>query len=404
MQADSNFNRRRMDMSDVSRRLLGRDESSGVSDAARSLVRGRNVLVTGAAGSIGSEIVRQITGLGAHVYLLDHDESRLHGLHLELSGSGLLDGETIVLADIRDRRRLHRLFADVSPAMVFHAAAHKHLQLLQRAPSEAVKTNVYGTQNVVDASLAAGVERLVLISTDKAAEPSSVLGSSKLLSEYVLQGIAHQGMRVASVRFGNVLGSRGSLLDTLRWQLANGLPVTITHPEVTRFFMSIPEAVGLVLEAALLADCGETYVLDMGEPIRIVDIVERFSEMTGWPIASYKFSGLRPGEKMHEVLAGIHESQFATGHPRISVIPPNLMGPRIDLFFDLLTPLFRAALHDQDDLVHEMLLKGTSALRAGDASALTSDETSPSLNDAPQGTSTDDDTNGGVSGEVLMLA
>jgi len=380
-------------MADVSRRLLGREESSGVSDAARSLVHGRNVLVTGAAGSIGSELVRQITGLGAHVHLLDHDESRLHTLHLELSGSGLLDGDNIVLADIRDRRRLHRVFADLSPAMVFHAAAHKHLQLLERAPAEAVKTNVYGTQNVVDASLAAGVERFVLISTDKAAEPSSVLGSTKLLSEYVLQGIAHHGMRVASVRFGNVLGSRGSLLDTLRWQLANGLPVTITHPDVTRFFMSIPEAVGLVLEAAMLAEAGETYVLDMGEPIRIVDIVERFSDLTGWPIASYRFSGLRPGEKLHEVLAGSHESQFPTGHPRITVIPPNLTGRRIDTFFDLLMPMLRAAQFDQDDTVRTMLFAGAAALGA------------PIVTDDPSaGTNTNDDAGDGVAGGVLQSA
>jgi len=382
-----------MDMADVSRRLLGREESSGVSDAARSLVHGRNVLVTGAAGSIGSELVRQITGLGAHVHLLDHDESRLHTLHLELSGSGLLDGDNIVLADIRDRRRLHRVFADLSPAMVFHAAAHKHLQLLERAPAEAVKTNVYGTQNVVDASLAAGVERFVLISTDKAAEPSSVLGSTKLLSEYVLQGIAHHGMRVASVRFGNVLGSRGSLLDTLRWQLANGLPVTITHPDVTRFFMSIPEAVGLVLEAAMLAEAGETYVLDMGEPIRIVDIVERFSDLTGWPVASYRFSGLRPGEKLHEVLAGSHESQFPTGHPRITVIPPNLTGRRIDTFFDLLMPMLRAAQFDQDDTVRTMLFAGAAALGA------------PIVTDDPSaGTNTNDDAGDGVAGGVLQSA
>jgi FlaA1/EpsC-like NDP-sugar epimerase len=384
------LNRRRLDMADVSRRLLGRDGQGEVSNEARRLVEGRRVVITGAAGSIGSELVRQITRLGAHAYLLDHDESRLHGLHLELSGSGLLEADTIVLADVRDRRRLRRVFDALAPDVVFHAAAHKHLQLLERAPAEAVKTNVYGTQNVVDAALDAGAERFVLISTDKAAEPSSVLGASKLLSEYVVQGTAHHGMQVASVRFGNVLGSRGSLLDTLRWQLANGLPVTITHPEVTRFFMSIPEAVSLVLEAGLMADVGETYVLDMGEPIRIVDIVERFSEMMGWPIASYVFSGLRPGEKLHEVLAAANETQVTTAHPRITVIPPGLVGPRIDVLFDLLPVLYRAAVHDRDDEVRELLFGGTRDLRA------TIGARTPSDHD------TSDDTGDGVGGEVLM--
>jgi FlaA1/EpsC-like NDP-sugar epimerase len=369
MQADTpgqqpSPNRRRLDMADVSSRLLGREGTSEIGADARRLVDGRRILVTGAAGSIGSELVRQMTHLGGQVFLLDHDESRLHALHLELSGSGLLEAETIVLADVRDRPRLHRVFERVAPDVVFHAAAHKHLQLLERAPAEAAKTNVYGTQNVVDAALAAGAERFVLISTDKAAEPSSVLGASKLLSEYVVQGTAHHGMHVASVRFGNVLGSRGSLLDTLRWQLANHLPITITHPDVTRFFMSIPEAVGLVLEAGLMARHGETYVLDMGEPIRIVDIVERFSELTGWPVEGYSFSGLRPGEKLHEVLAAAHEAQLRTTHGRISVIPSQLTGRRIDVLFDLLPELYRSAIRDEDEVVRRLMFDGAAALRA----------------------------------------
>jgi FlaA1/EpsC-like NDP-sugar epimerase len=344
-----------LDMAEMSRRLLGRPGVGAFSDAARGLVAGQRVVVTGAAGSIGSEIARQLTKLGAHVFLLDLDESRLHGLKLELSGSGLLDDDEVVLADIRDRRRLERLIRELHPDLVFHAAAHKHLQLLEKFPSEGVKTNVYGTQNVVDAAVAAGVERFVLISTDKAADPTSVLGATKLLAEHVVQSAAYHGTKMASVRFGNVLGSRGSLLDTLRWQLANGLPVTITDADVTRFFMSIPEAVSLVLEAAVMADAGETYVLDMGEPIRIVDVVERFSELTGWPVAEYRFSGLRPGEKLHEVLAADTELQRPTAHSRISVIPPDHSDATLAALVGLLPRLYRAAMDDRDDDVRDLL-------------------------------------------------
>lgn len=350
------------DMARISCELLARDTSFEIGDEAHRMLRGRRVVVTGAAGSIGSEIVRQLTHLDATVFLLDVDESRLHGLKLELSGSGLLDDDSVVLADIRDGRRLQRLFRDLRPELVFHAAAHKHLQLLEKYPAESVKTNVVGTKNVVDAALAAGAERFVLISTDKAADPSSVLGASKLFAERIVQSAAGRGMRVASVRFGNVLGSRGSLLDTLRWQLTNGLPITVTDPDVSRFFMSIPEAVSLVLDASAMACDGETYVLDMGEAIRIVDIVARFAELTGHSVSGMSFSGLRRGEKLHEVLAADDEQQLSTAHPRISVIPAVQTEIEAAALTGMLMQLDEAARDDRDDVVRELLSCSAEAM------------------------------------------
>lgn len=339
-------------MAAISAALLDRDPSFSISDVAATMVGGRRVVVTGAAGSIGTELVRQLSRLGADVVMLDIDESRLHALQLELSGSGLLDNDAVLLADIRDGRRLRRLFDDLGPEIVFHAAAHKHLPLLERYSSEAVKTNVVGTRNVVEAAVASGAERFVLISTDKAAEPTSVLGASKLLAERLAQSHAGRGMSVASVRFGNVLGSRGSLLDTLTWQLANGLPVTVTDPDVTRFFMSIPEAVSLVLDATSMAADGETYVLDMGLPIRIVDIVVRYAALLGEQLAGLQFCGLRPGEKLHEVLSAGDERQLQTAHPRISMIAARELS--IDLARSV-QMLEHAATEDDDELVRELL-------------------------------------------------
>src|SRR5690606_34828861 len=193
--------------------LLGRAEVHVASEATRSLVRGRRVLVTGAGGSIGSELCRQIASFQPQaLYLLDHDESNLHGLHLDLSGSGLLDNDEIIVADIRDQPRLEKIFDATRPEIVLHAAAHKHLPLLERHPCEAVKTNVLGTEHLVDLAVRYGSERFVLISTDKAADPTSVLGATKRLAELVVQAAADGPTRMASVRFGNVLGSRGSFL------------------------------------------------------------------------------------------------------------------------------------------------------------------------------------------------
>jgi FlaA1/EpsC-like NDP-sugar epimerase len=308
--------------------LLGRAELHVSSDEARTVIAGKRVLVTGAGGSIGSELCRQVKRFGpAALYLVDHDESNLHGLHLDLAGSGLLDNDEIYIADIRDRARMAQIFETVKPEIVFHAAAHKHLPLLERHPCEGVKTNVLGTQHLVDLSVEHGVERFVLISTDKAADPTSVLGATKRLAEFVVRSAAERGTAMASVRFGNVLGSRGSLLTVLADQMARERAITVTHPDVTRFFMTVEEAVGLVLEAVTMASCAETFVLDMGEPVAILDLVKKYAAAVNVSNVEIQFTGLRPGEKLNEVVFSDTEERKPTVHPKIwSTTAPEL-GP-----------------------------------------------------------------------------
>jgi FlaA1/EpsC-like NDP-sugar epimerase len=333
--------------------LLGRDEVQVVRSTTRATVRGRRVLVTGAGGSIGSELCRQISAYepGA-LYMLDHDESNLHGLQLQISGSGLLDTDELVVADIRDRERMRQLFRTLRPEVVFHAAAHKHLPLLERHPCEGVKSNVLGTQHLVDAAVEYGTERFILISTDKAADPTSVLGATKRLAEFIVASRAGSRTSVGAVRFGNVLGSRGSLLDVLRHQLAAGEPVTITDPDVDRFFMTVEEAVGLVLEAGAMADAGETFVLDMGEPVRIVSLVHAYAAQAGITDPDIRFTGLRPGEKLNEALFSDAEDRVPTAHPRISAATS---APPPEDFEEQLDRLYEAAGDNDVQLVRERL-------------------------------------------------
>jgi FlaA1/EpsC-like NDP-sugar epimerase len=299
-------------------RLIGRDEVHVVSPEARTIIHDRVVLVTGAGGSIGSELCRQVFGFGPRrLVMLDHDESNLHRLQLELWGEGLLDDDDVIVADIRDRERIDQIFTQVRPDVVFHAAAHKHLPLLERHPCEAVKSNIRGTENVLWAAIEHRAERFILISTDKAADPSSVLGASKRLAEVLVQQDSGGRTKLASVRFGNVLGSRGSLLTVLAEQIRGGRPLTVTHPDMTRFFMTIEEAAGLVIEAARLAQDGEIFVLDMGEPVRIVDVVKSFARLMHRPDVEIRFTGMRDGEKLNERLFSENEQPLLTEHPRI---------------------------------------------------------------------------------------
>lgn len=282
-------------------------------------VAGKRVLVTGAGGSIGSELCRQLFSLHPEsLVMLDRDETALHGVELMLYGSALLMSPNTVLADIRDRRALDHIFAEAKPQIVFHAAALKHLPMLQRFPEEAWKTNVHGTLNVLEAARAAGVETFVNISTDKAAAPTSELGRSKRIAERLVSGFAAKSPGTyLSVRFGNVLGSRGSVLLSFQEQIRQGGPITVTDPEVRRFFMTIPEACQLVLQAATIGEDGYVMVLDMGEPVRIVDIARSLVAMSNQN-TEIVYTGLREGEKLDEELFGDYEGTVIRIHDKIS--------------------------------------------------------------------------------------
>lgn len=311
--------------------LLGRREIKTNLEQIAGYVAGKRVLVTGAGGTIGSEICRQVKALNpAELILLDRDESELHAMELELYGSGMLSTPNFVLCDIRDREALREIYAAHHPEVVFHCAALKHLPMLEQYPQEGWKTNVIGTQNVVELAVEFGVTNLVNISTDKAAEPTTVLGRTKRMAErivaYYSQQNADKGWRYVSVRFGNVLGSRGSVLWTFTSQIEHGGPLTITHPDIERFFMTIPEACALVIQAGAIGRPGEVLVLDMGKPVKIMDVAKRMIAMSGKDI-EIQIVGLRPGEKLSEVLHFEGEVDERPFHPLISHTKVPLIAP-----------------------------------------------------------------------------
>lgn len=299
--------------------LLGRRPFATEESEISAMLAGRRVLITGAGGSIGSEIARQVFRYTpAYLGLLDRDESALHAVQLSIHGRALLDSDDILLADIRDLDRLRAVMDHVRPDVVIHAAALKHMPLLERAPDEAYKTNVLGTRNVLQTASEVGVRVFVNVSTDKAADPATVLGYSKKMTERLTAGTSAPAEgRYLSVRFGNVLGSRGSVLTAFRSQIAAGGPVTVTDPDVTRFFMTIPEACHLVLQAATIGDDSETLILDMGEPVRIDDVARHMIDQSGRDIRIV-YTGLRPGEKLHEILIGEDEQGSRPRHPLVT--------------------------------------------------------------------------------------
>ena len=349
--------------------FLGRNQVSIDVESIADHLEGRRVLVTGAGGSIGSELCRQIARFAPErLVMLDRDESALHAVQLSIYGRADLESPDAVLADIRDAGRIREVFESIHPDVVFHAAALKHVNMLERHPAEAVKTNVLGTLNVLEASAESGVMRFVNISTDKAADPKNVLGMSKRIAEGLTADFSTRATGTyLSVRFGNVLGTRGSVLTTFTTQIENGGPVTVTDAEVSRFFMTVTEAVQLVVQAAAIGRDGEALVLDMGEPVRILDVARQMIEQSGQRI-DVIITGLKPGEKLHETLFGLDEVDDRPIHPLVSHVPvPRTNIPARQLLDDP---------RDDDvaQALHQMCLAMTSEGSDGRWVALQQDE------------------------------
>jgi len=304
--------------------LLGRDPVDLNSAGIEQLLYDHVVLVTGAGGSIGSELCRQIL---AHeprqLIMVDQTEFVLFEIEQELIGTERGTRILPLIADVGDEQAIRAVFANHRPEIVFHAAAHKHVPLMERQPAEALKNNTLATANLTRLASEFGVDRFVFISTDKAVNPTSVMGCSKRLAEKALQAQQHasnNNTTFMAVRFGNVLGSSGSVIPTFRRQIAQGGPVTVTHAEMTRYFMTIPEAVGLVLQTATLGQGGEIFILDMSQPVKIIDLARQMIELSGYKPdidIEIKITGLRPGEKLYEELRHTEEAHAPTGHPRI---------------------------------------------------------------------------------------
>lgn len=311
--------------------LLGREPIRTENPTIRNVIKNQVVMITGAAGSIGSEIVRQVAGLDAgEIVLLDQAETPMHDMQLELEQKFPHMKIHLFIADVANRERVEHAFAKYHPRYVFHAAAYKHVPMMERNPVEAVVTNVFGTKNVADLAVKYGVEKFVMVSTDKAVNPTNVMGASKRIAEIYVQSLYYhmrgQGdrpsTRFITTRFGNVLGSNGSVIPLFRKQIEQGGPVTITHRDIIRYFMTIPEACSLVLEAGCMGNGGEIFVFDMGEPVKIWDLAVRMISLSGLkPGEDIEIieTGLRPGEKLYEELLNEKEHTIATHHKKIMI-------------------------------------------------------------------------------------
>jgi FlaA1/EpsC-like NDP-sugar epimerase len=304
--------------------VLGREAVELDIPSIASYITGSTVLVTGAGGSIGSELCRQVAALGAEeIVLVDHSENALVEIEHELQHERRYSATVPALADVKDEAKIRRLFERHRPAVVFHAAAYKHVPLMEANPLESVRNNVIGTKVVADIAAEHGAKRFVLVSTDKAVRPTNVLGQTKAICEWLVEASAARdgnGTSFISVRFGNVLGSSGSVIPLFRRQIARGGPVTVTHPDMERYFMTIPEAVQLIVQAGAFGRSGDVFVLDMGEPVKIVELAHDMIRLSGKEPerdVAIEFIGVRPGEKLTEELWGDGEDSVATAHPKI---------------------------------------------------------------------------------------
>jgi len=304
--------------------LLERDPIKLDEDNIRLQLNQKTVLVTGAAGSIGSELVRQIARYNpTRLILLDQAESPLYEMEMELQDKPGVRKYEIVIGDVRNKERMDNLFRTFRPQVVFHAAAYKHVPMMENNPSESVFTNVLGTKVIADLSVAYQVEKFVMVSTDKAVNPTNVMGASKRIAEIYIQALGKKsGTRFITTRFGNVLGSNGSVIPRFRQQIEHGGPITVTHPDITRYFMTIPEACQLVLEAGAMGKGGEIFIFDMGDSVKIVDLARKMIKLSGLTLdkdIKIIFTGLRPGEKLYEELLNDREKTLPTHHPQILI-------------------------------------------------------------------------------------
>ncbi len=334
--------------------LLGRDPVKLDQTMIEKQLRGKKILVTGAGGSIGSEICRQVAKFKPkEIIILGHGENSIYQLNMELVGKYSQHFTiTPVIADVQDRKRIFEVMDKYKPDVVYHAAAHKHVPLMEINPREAVKNNILGTRNVAEAASHARVKSFVMVSTDKAVNPPNIMGATKRLCEMIVQDMATRSeyTKFVAVRFGNVLGSRGSVIPLFKKQIAEGGPVTVTHPDIVRYFMTIPEAAQLVIQAGSLARGGEIFVLDMGKPVKIVDLAKNLIRLSGFSEGDIeiKFTGLRPGEKMYEELLNEGEVNPKQVFPKIHIgIADNSQINRVYNFIENFESYSEQELHDE---------------------------------------------------------
>jgi FlaA1/EpsC-like NDP-sugar epimerase len=338
--------------------LLPREEIQCQNEQAVQSLDQTVVLVSGAAGSIGSEICRQLFRYPLRrIILVDQSESGLFDFELELRSLGQPIDICVEVASVRDQPRIERLFTQYKPDFVFHAAAYKHVPVMESFPSEAILTNVWGTQVMANAAIRAGTQKFVMISSDKAVNPSNIMGATKNIAETYIQSLSRRSgdTQFITTRFGNVLGSAGSIVPLFIRQILNGGPVTVTHPEVTRYFMTIPEASSLVIEACVMGQGGEVFVFNMGEPVKILEIATKLIRLAGYTPGkeiAIKFIGLRQGEKIHEELFHASEHLMPTHHPKI--MKARTRDPE--------TTIFKTTLEQLIELAEQHLQEGTRDL------------------------------------------